>query len=119
MASGTQVPYIVRIDVDADATAGLDYELIHPGIIADAWFVTTTGAAFTITLQRQAQGAGAFAAVSSALSAAAADDVARTVDIIAAQASCAAGDVLRALASAGGGAVRGYLYVTIVQAPQQ
>ena len=43
MASGTQVPYIVQIDVDADATAGLDYELIHPGVIADAWFVTTTG----------------------------------------------------------------------------
>jgi hypothetical protein len=118
MASGTQVPYIVRIDVDADATSGLDYELIHPGIIADAWFVTTTGVALSdVTLQRQVQGAGNFNAVSSALASVAANDVARTVDITAAQASCAAGDVLRALSSAAN--VRGYLYVTIVQAPQQ
>ncbi len=119
MATGTQVTYTVEIDVDADGTAGIDYTLIHPGTIADAWFVTTTGGAFTVTLRRQAQGAGAFNDVSSALSTAAANDVARTVDIEAAQASCAAGDVLRALASAGGGAVRGYLYVTIIQAPQQ
>ncbi len=117
MASGTQVSYIVRIDVDADATSGIDYELIHPGIIADAWFVTTTGAASNVTLQRQAQGAGSFNAVSSALSTAAANDVARTIDIMAAQASCAAGDVLRA--SAGDADIRGYLYVSIVQAPQQ
>jgi hypothetical protein len=119
MATGTQITYTVQIDVNADGTSGIDYELIHPGQIADAHFVTTTGGAFDVTLQRQAQGAGPFSAVSSALSAAAANDVARTVDIIAAQAQCAAGDVLRALVSAGGAAIRGSLFVSIIQAPQQ
>jgi hypothetical protein len=119
MATGTQVTYTVQIDVDADGTGGIDYDLIHPGQIADAHFVTSVGGAFTVTLQRQAQGAGLFNAVSSALAAASSGDVARTTSIVAAQATCAAGDVLRALVSAGGGVVRGSLFVTIIQAPQQ
>ena len=116
MASGTQVPYIVKIDVTADASSGINYTLIHPGRIADAWFVTTTlGGA--VTLNRQAQGVGAFSAVSSAMAAAAANDLTRTVDVIAAQAVCAAGDVLQAYAASS--ATRGYLFVSIVQDPQQ
>jgi hypothetical protein len=39
------------------------------------------------------------------------------VDVIAAEALCAAGDVLQA--SAASSATRGYLYVSIVQDPQQ
>lgn len=116
MASGTQVSYIVKIDVTADASSGINYTLIHPGRIADAWFVTTTlGGA--VTLKRQAQGAGSFNTVSSALAAAAADDLTRTLDVVVAEALCAAGDVLQA--SAASSATRGYLYVSIVQDPQQ
>ena len=120
MATGTQVPYFVEIDVTADATAGIDYTLIHPGLIVDATFhVSAAGGAGTVcNAARQAQGAGSFTNfVTAGLAATSATAVSRAATLVTAQQTCAAGDVIRAITTDAD--IRGTLIVTLVQAPQQ
>jgi hypothetical protein len=118
MATGTQVPYIVQIDITADATAGVDYELIHPGTIAAiSVYSTATSGGATATLSRQALGAGPFNAVSAAIAATPVNTVTAGTSLVLAETVCAESDVLRIVTN--GAADRCRVFVTIIQQPQQ
>jgi hypothetical protein len=118
MATGTQVPYIIEIDITADATAGEDYTLIHPGTIAAiSVYSTATNAGATATLSRQAAGAGAFNAVSAAIAATPVNTLTAGASLILAQTVCAAGDVLRIVTNGANDLCK--VFITIIQEPQQ
>ncbi len=118
MATGIQVPYIVELDIIADATAGFDYELIHGGtIVSVEVYSTATNGGATATLSRQALGAGAFTAITAALAATPVNTVTDAATLVLAQSVCAATDVLRVTTA--GAADRCKVFVTLLAPPQQ
>lgn len=118
MATGTQVPYIIEMDITADATAGFDYTLIHPGTIAAiSVYSTATNGSATATVSRQALGTGAFNPVSAAIAATPVNTLTAGASLVLAQSVCAATDVLRVTTN--GALDRCKVFITILQAPQQ
>jgi hypothetical protein len=98
--------------LESEGLANETYTAVRPFRIYDFHGVVSTQAATTTTLQRQALGAGAFNAVSSALSDnAAAGTVARTTTLVPAEDDVAPTDVLSVTNS---GAGRQVTYTAIV-----
>ena len=91
-----------------------DFTATRAGLVIDAWLTSVAGAGGdTVTVQRQALGAGAFNAVSSAMACAdALGTIARTTLAAVAQDAIAATDVVRAAGSAVG--TRGNVYIPVL-----
>jgi hypothetical protein len=112
MATGIQNSIIIEIDVTADATGtnGPTYIVPRTGEIINAWAVATaTSGGGTMTIQRQALGAGSFNAASGAITCAVSNALSFAGSLITAQTSCASTDVLRIVAN--GAADRGRVYI--------
>lgn len=96
---------------DSDVTMTRNLEVADISVLCTA---TDSGGNATLTLARQALGAGGFNALSSAMACTTVNALARTTVITVAQQTLANTDVLRAtIASAGGGTANGKVYLDI------
>lgn len=100
---------------DSDVTMLRPLAIVEVAVLCTA---TDSGGNATMQLFRQALGAGGFNAVSSAISCFTLNAIGRTTQVVVAQRTLAATDVLRAtIASAGGGTANGRMFIYVNPLP--